>query len=98
VTHFVDLSHNHLATLVVSTIHSDCHVTMRTGEGMQSKASNLQGRTQVGFGVKPPWAWYFTKTLLPAQKKLDVFAYFLLVNLSTLQPWNEFACEFQGAL
>jgi len=27
-----DLSHNHLA---VSTIHSDCHVTMRTGESTQ---------------------------------------------------------------
>jgi len=31
-----DLGHNHLATLpAVSTIHSDCHVTMRTGESMQ---------------------------------------------------------------
>jgi len=37
-----------------------------------------------GVGVKtPPWAWYFTKTLLPAQLRLTVFAYFLLVNLST---------------
>ena len=37
-----------------------------------------------GAGVKlPAWAWYFTKTLLPAQRTLIVFAYFLLVNLST---------------
>ena len=27
--------HSHLATLLVSTIHSDCHFTMRTGERMQ---------------------------------------------------------------
>jgi len=26
-----DLGHNHLATLVVSTIHSDSHFTMRIG-------------------------------------------------------------------
>jgi len=26
---------NHLATLAVSTIHSDCHFTMQTGESMQ---------------------------------------------------------------
>ena len=31
----------------------------------------------------PGWAWYFAKTLLPAQRRLIVFAYFLLVNLST---------------
>jgi len=44
----------------------------------------LQGRTQGGVGVNPPpWALYFTKTLLPAQRRLIVFAYFLLVNLST---------------
>jgi len=37
-----------------------------------------------GLGLKPlPWAWYFTKSLLPLQRKLIVFAYFLLVNLST---------------
>jgi len=33
--HLSDLGHNHLATLAVSTIHSDCHGTMRTGESMQ---------------------------------------------------------------
>jgi len=43
-----------------------------------------QGRTQGGVGFYPPlWAWYFTKTLLPAQRRLTIFAYFLLVNLST---------------
>jgi len=27
-----------------------------------------QGRTQGGVGAKtPPWAWYFTKNLLPSQ-------------------------------
>jgi len=30
-----DLGNNHLATLAVRKIHSDCHVTMRTGESMQ---------------------------------------------------------------
>jgi len=30
-----DLVQNHLATLAVSTTHSDCHVTMRTGQSMQ---------------------------------------------------------------
>jgi len=29
-----------------------------------------QGRTQGGLGSNPPWAWYFTKTLLPAQRRL----------------------------
>jgi len=29
--HLADLGHNHQATLAVNTIHSDCHVTMRTG-------------------------------------------------------------------
>jgi len=33
--HLVDLAHNHLAKLVISMIHSDCHFTIRTGESMQ---------------------------------------------------------------
>jgi len=33
--HLADLVHNHLATLAVSTINSDCFVTMQTGESMQ---------------------------------------------------------------
>jgi len=33
--HLADLALNHLVTLVVSMIHSDCHCTMRTGESMQ---------------------------------------------------------------
>ena len=37
-----------------------------------------------GGGVRThPWIWYVTKTLLPAQRRLIVFAYFLLVDLST---------------
>jgi len=43
--------------------------------------SSDQGRTQGGVGVGV--AWYFTKSSLPAQRRLTVFAYFLLVNLST---------------
>jgi len=40
-------------------------------------------RKEGGLGLKSPsWPWYFTKTLLPLQGKLVVFAYFLLVNLS----------------
>jgi len=34
-----------------------------------------QGCTQ-GFLGYPLWAWHFTKTLLPAQWRLIVFAYF----------------------
>jgi len=32
-----------------------------------------QGRTQgvgLGLGSTPPWAWYFTKSLLPSQRRL----------------------------
>jgi len=29
--YLADLGHNHLATLAVRKMHSDCHVTMRTG-------------------------------------------------------------------
>ena len=37
-----------------------------------------------GFGVKPsPLSLIFHKTLFPAQRRLIVFAYILLVNLST---------------
>jgi len=32
--HLANLAHNHLETLAVSTIHSDCHFMMRTGESM----------------------------------------------------------------
>jgi len=30
-----ELGYNHLATLAVRKIHSDCHVTMRTGQSTQ---------------------------------------------------------------
>jgi len=33
-----------------------------------------------GLGLTPPWAWQFKKTLLLGQRRLIVFAYFLLVN------------------
>jgi len=43
-----------------------------------------QGRTQRGeFGVKTALKLDIYKNLLPAQRSLIVFAYFLLVNLST---------------
>jgi len=41
-----------------------------------------QGRTQGGGVKNPSWAWYFIKLLI-TQRRLIVFAYFLLVNLST---------------
>ena len=47
--------------------------------------SRIQGRTQGGLvGLNPPpFRLIFYKILLPAQRRLIVFAYFLLVNLST---------------
>jgi len=32
--------------------------------------SDSQGRMQGGLGLTPLWAWYFTETLLPAQRRL----------------------------
>ena len=43
----------------------------------------IKGACKGGWGWNPPWDWHFTKTLLRAQGRLIVFAYFLLVNLST---------------
>jgi len=42
-----------------------------------------QGRRQEGLGLNPPFSLIFHKTFLPAQMRLIVFSYFLLVNLST---------------
>jgi len=42
-----------------------------------------QRRTQGGWGWTPPWAWHFTKTLLPSQRRSIVFVHFFLVNFST---------------
>ena len=42
-----------------------------------------KGVRKGGLGLKPPWAWYFTTTLLPAQRKSIAFSYFLLVTFST---------------
>jgi len=57
------------------------------GKHIYKTSVSDQERAQGG-GVEvnapnPLRAWYFTKTLLPAQRRLIVFAYFLLVNLST---------------
>ena len=59
--------------------------TMNGNMREEQCCARTQGRTQGGgVGVKtPPWTWYFTKTLLPAQRRITVCAYFLLVNLST---------------
>ena len=43
----------------------------------------LKGVRKGSFGVKPPLSLIFYKILLPAQRRLIVFAYFLLVNLPT---------------
>jgi len=49
-----------------------------------------QGRTQRGVGVNPPpLSLIFKNTLLPAQRRLIVFAHFLFVNLST-------KCKYHG--
>jgi len=53
-------------------------------QGLREVVREVKGVRKRGLGLNPPtWAWYFTKSLLPAQRKLNVFAYFLLVNLST---------------
>jgi len=44
--------------------------------------SACKGVHKGGWGYPPP-SLMFTKTLLPTQRRLIVFAYFLLVNLST---------------
>jgi len=42
----------------------------KTSDSLQLRHRN-QGRTQGVVGVNPPpWAWYFTKTLLSAQRRL----------------------------
>ena len=52
-------------------------------EKHEEKMSPVQGLTRGvrGLGLKlPPWAWNFTKTLLPAQRRLIVFTYRLLCH------------------
>jgi len=49
-----------------------------------------------GGGVTLPLEFHVTKTLLPALRRLIVFAY-KFVDLMQI-PRNEFACTFQGAL
>ena len=48
-----------------------------------------KGMRKGWLGLNPPWGWYFTNTLLPLQRRLIVFAYFLFVNLSTY-------CKYHG--
>ena len=55
----------------------------RTKNQIIIRVVTVKGVRKGGVGVNPPWTWYFTKTLSPAQRRLIVFAYFLLVNLST---------------
>ena len=57
-----------------------CYTTCDLGGGM----GMLKGVRKGGVGVKPPpLSLIFYENLLPAQRRLIVFAYFLLVNLST---------------
>jgi len=53
-----------------------------------------------GVGVlTPPLSLKFAKMLLPAQRRLILFAYFLLVNLSTYANCTEkIACKFKATL
>jgi len=63
---------------------SDDHETGFVSINWEEQQVNTKGVRKGFLGVNPPpWAWYFTKYLLPAQRKLNVFAYFLLVNLSS---------------
>ena len=57
----------------VTVLETSClNADMRKIESSQQEESWVQGRTQGGFGVTlPPWAWFFTKTLLPALRKGD---------------------------
>jgi len=43
----------------------------------------MQGPTQRGVGVNPPLSLIFYKNLITFERRLKVFAYFLLVNLPT---------------
>jgi len=52
------------------------------GQKSCNVASSKGGR-KGGLGLLPPMSLIFYKTLLPAQRRLTVFAYVLLVNLST---------------
>ena len=47
------------------------------------KVGGDQGRTQGGVGVRPPLCLIFYKNFITCAKDFIVFAYFLLVNLST---------------
>jgi len=61
----------------------------RTKTQIIIRVLTVKGVRKRGLGLNPPWAWYFTKTWLPAQRRWIVFAYFLLVNLSN-------QCKYHG--
>jgi len=69
-------SRNHLTTFCRPFVHYAC---LRLCSAIVHFMRNNQGRTQGWGWVIPPWAWYFTKTILPAQRVLIIFAYLLLV-------------------
>ena len=65
------------------TIRAQLSQPASAGKGVDMSVPRVY-TTGGGLGLKPAsWALYFTKNLLPAQRRLITFAYFLLVNLST---------------
>jgi len=76
-----------------------CGTFFNKRPGKQSSNMNTtlhqdQGRTQRrrGWSWPLPWAWYFTKTLLPAQRRLIVYAYFLLLICGLNANTTEWIC------
>jgi len=53
------------------------------------KSLNTKDVRKGVLGANPRWAWYFTKTLSSLQRRLIVFTYILLVNLSTSRKHHE---------
>jgi len=64
---------------VVALIVFSSDILAWSADGLYSARACARG----WFGVNPPLILLFDKTLLPSPRKLVVFAYFLLVNLST---------------
>jgi len=57
------------------------------------------GAYVTGIGVKKNLSLTFYKNVLPAQRRLIVFAYLCLLFVDLMQiPRNEFACTLQGTL
>ena len=67
-----------VSTELVTTVHRGCWTPTSVC------CCHPRAYARGGFGVKPsPLSLIFYKILLPAQRRLIVFAYFLLVHLST---------------